>query len=213
MNESRRVGFLRLRHLGEVTEAKGEEIAEQRGRFHALAREDAAPRVVSSFNLFQTPEPLAAKVVGMLGGKAGRWLEPSAGLGRLYRAIRAADPSGSVVLVEESTDCCAELYRQTEADPAARLVQADFLTCGPGRLGLFDCIVMNPPFKQGRDIKHIVHAQKLLCPGGRLVALCANGPRQRESLQPIATHWEPLPPKSFASEGTRVDAVLLVIEA
>jgi len=38
---------------------------------------------------------------------------------------------------------------------------------------------MNPPFENGADIKHIQHAMKMLKPGGRLVAICANGPRQQ----------------------------------
>ena len=58
MNQSRDKGKLRLLGLREQTEAKGEQIAEERGRFHRLAREDQAPRAVSSFNLFQTPEDI-----------------------------------------------------------------------------------------------------------------------------------------------------------
>ena len=65
--ESQQTGRLRLRHLMECTEAAAEEMAELRPRFQQLAHEDAAPRVVSSFNLFQTPPELAARVVGLLG--------------------------------------------------------------------------------------------------------------------------------------------------
>lgn len=214
LQDSRLRGLLRLRHQHEYTEARGEELAEERARFQRLAREDSAPRAVSSFNLFQTPEPLAARVVAALGGKTGRTLEPSAGLGRLYRALRAVDPSSPVVLVEQAAECCAELYRSIEPDTAARLIQADFLACDAERLGgLFDCVIMNPPFKQGRDVKHILHAAGLLAPGGRLVSLCANGPRQRAALRPIAATWEELPAGSFKSEGTGVDVVMLTIEA
>ncbi len=44
---------------------------------------------------------------------------------------------------------------------------------------------MNPPFANGQDIKHITHALRYLSPGGRLVAICANGPRQNDKLRPI----------------------------
>jgi hypothetical protein len=44
---------------------------------------------------------------------------------------------------------------------------------------------MNPPFANADDIKHIMHALKMLKPGGRLVAICANGPRQNDKLRPI----------------------------
>lgn len=208
--DSQLTGRLRLRHLLEATEAKGEEMAAERPRFHKLAREDSAPRVVSSFNLFQTPEPLAARLAGLLG-KPGRTLEPSAGLGRLYRALRAASANCPIVLVEQSPECCRELYAATEHDEHARLVQGDFLECTAASLGLFDCILMNPPFKIGRDIKHIEHARTMLAPGGRLVGLCAAGPKQRAHFVG-SVEWIDLPPGSFKSEGTAVNAAIVIID-
>jgi 16S rRNA G1207 methylase RsmC len=71
---------------------------------------------------------------------------------------------------------------------------------------------MNPPFANGQDIKHIEHALTLLKPGGRLVAICANGPRQQERLLPMATKWKELPAGSFSDSGTEVNAAILVIE-
>ncbi len=209
--ESQKTGRLRLRHLLEVTEAAGEEMDAERGRFERLADPGAAPRVVSAFNLFQSPEPLAERLAALLD-RFGRVLEPSAGLGRLYRAVRTRDASCPVVLVDDSPECCRELYLATERDSAAQLVQADFLTCGVDRLGTFDSIVMNPPFKMGADVKHIRHALTLLKPGGRLVSLCAAGPRQRAALQPEASEWIDLPADSFKSEGTRVAAAIVVFD-
>ena len=209
--DSQNTGRLRLRHLREVTEARGEEMAEQRGRYHALAREDAAPRAVSAHQLFQTPEALAARVAGMFP-RFGRTLEPSAGLGRLYRAVRAVDPSCPVVRVEDSPECCRELYLMTEGDGAARLIMRDFLTLTPERLGLFDSIVMNPPFRLGTDCRHILHAREFLAPGGRLVSICAAGPKQRQKLGGIVSEWIDLPVGSFRSEGTGVASAIIVIE-
>lgn len=204
--ESQLTGRLRLRHLKEVTEARGEEMAAQRERFQRLAREDSAPRAVSSFNLFQTPEEIADRMAALLPW--GRTLEPSAGLGRLYRAVRYRSDC-PITLVEISPTCCAELYRETSGDGNAKLVQGDFLEMTPTTLGTYSSIVMNPPFKMGCDIKHIKHAATFLAPGGRLVALCANGPRQQATLRPWAESWEELPPKSFRAEGTGVSVALL----
>ena len=76
---------------------------------------------------------------------------------------------------------------------------------------------MNPPFANGQDIKHIRHAATMLKPGGRLVAICANGPRQNDQLRPwVEQHqgqWHPLPAETFAVSGTSVNTVLLSIEA
>lgn len=210
--ESQLTGRLRLRHLMEHTEARGEEMAEQRERFDRLANKEAAPRVVSAFNLFQTPEALAERLAGMIP-QYGRTLEPSAGLGRLYRAVRSRDDGCEIVLVDNSPECCGELYRTIETDGGARLIQGDFLEMDADRLGLFDSIIMNPPFKQWRDVKHIQHARKFLKPGGRLASICANGPRQREKLQPEASEWIELPAGSFKESFTNVNAAIAVFDA
>lgn len=203
MKPSIQTGLLRLRHLREVTEAKAEEMDEERARFDAL-RDREPVRAISSFNLFQTPPEIASQMAAKLGNVDGlRVLEPSAGLGRLVRAVGVRGPEW--VLVEQNTDCCAELYRF-----GLRLVQADFLGCDADRLGgLFDCVVMNPPFKLGRDIKHIAHAKTLLKPGGLLVALCFDGVRQNAKLRPVVDSWEVLPADSFASEGTKAGVAMV----
>ncbi len=74
---------------------------------------------------------------------------------------------------------------------------------------------MNPPFANADDIRHITHALKMLKPGGRLVALCANGPRQQDKLRPIVESlggsWEELPADTFSSAGTSVRTILLAV--
>lgn len=204
-----RNGTLRLLRLREQAEAVAEDMSIERGRFERLADREPV-RVVSSFNLFQTPEPLAARMAERLApSDDARILEPSAGLGRLYRAVRDRS-GGHVTLVEQSAECCGELYRSIAGDNAARLVQADFLAQSEKSIGLFDAVIMNPPFKNGRDIKHVKHALTLLSHGGRLVALVANGPRQQK-LQEIATAWEIIPRGTF--DGTRVETVMVTIDA
>ena len=202
MNDSRATGRLRLRHLQEVTEAKAEEMANERPRFERLAGDRS--RVVVAFNLFQTPAPLASRLVNIArqGRDLGRVLEPSAGLGRIYQAIRFVSDA-RVDLVEIAPQCAAELYAAIANDDAATLHQRDFLT----HRGEYDTVIMNPPFKNGTDIKHIEHARTLLAPGGRLVSLCYAGTRQRAA---YGDRWEMLPAGSFRSEGTNADAAIVV---
>jgi hypothetical protein len=73
------------------------------------------------------------------------------------------------------------------------------------------------PFTNGDDIKHIMHALKMLKPGGRLVAICANGPRQNDKLRPLVEArggiWEELPSDTFIGAGTGVRTVLLMLDA
>jgi 16S rRNA G1207 methylase RsmC len=98
------------------------------------------------------------------------------------------------------------------AETKVTILPGDFLATRPGR---FDRVVMNPPFANGQDIEHILHARSLLLPRGRLVALCAGGPRQAQRLKPLVDAcggaWQELPAGTF--EGTDVRAVLLTIEA
>lgn len=76
---------------------------------------------------------------------------------------------------------------------------------------------MNPPFANGDDIKHIQHALTMLRPGGRLVSVCAAGPRQVEQLRPLAEdhggQWIDLPEGSFGEQGTNVRTALVLIPA
>ncbi|HBD2526417.1 TPA: class I SAM-dependent methyltransferase, partial [Escherichia coli] len=59
-------------------------------------------------------------------------------------------------------------------------------------------VIMNPPFSHGQDIRHILRAFSLLRPGGVLVAVCLNGPRQQEKLLRFSDVHEELPRGTFA---------------
>ena len=111
---------------------------------------------------------------------------------------------------------CNMAHRLRTVDGVDDTRQADFLECN-GDLGAFDRIIMNPPFANADDIKHIMHALKMLKPGGRLVAICANGPRQNDKLRPIVEArggiWEELPSDTFISTGTSVRTVLFMLDA
>jgi phospholipid N-methyltransferase len=176
-------------------------------------------RIVSAPQLFPTPNELAQRMAGEADIQGGhRVLEPSAGTGSLLQAILSVDPepklsapSGRTVAIE---------INRTLADRLASEYPLTFVRCADfleqnGNLGKFDRIVMNPPFENGADIKHIRHAAGFLADGGRLVALCANGSRQREILKPLAENsggwWEDLPAGTFKEQGTGVNVALLLI--
>jgi protein-L-isoaspartate O-methyltransferase len=165
-------------------------------------------QVVTAPQLFPTPPELAARMVALADIQPGHdVLEPSAGTARIIRAIREGQPQASITAVELKAHL-AEILRSAYRVPTHC---RDFLQCN-GELGTFDRVLMNPPFQNAEDIKHIRHAMQMLKPGGRLVAICANGPRQREQLMPIAAEWIDLPPGTFSDSGTEVNAAMLVIK-
>ena len=175
---------------------------------------------------YDTPPELARRMAYLADkrGLAGkRVLEPNAGTGSLVRAaIDSATGADNlrVVAVEINAHAIGELEHQRKTIGATehtfRIVHANFLDLNPvTELGSFHAVLMNPPFGLLADTAHIdtvKHALRYLKPGGRLVAICANGPRQKKELQPLASTWEELPADTFAASGTHVRAVLLTID-
>lgn len=172
----------------------------------------AGVQAVSAPQLFPTPPEVARRMVSLAGIMAGyRILEPSAGTGNLIEAV-VSNATGfdccRVVAVEINSQLARALEdRKSEwlyaNDDNFKVINKNFLECTAEELGQFPRIIMNPPFENGSDIKHILHARDMLKPGGKLVAICAAGPRQIEKLQPLADTWEELPEGTFAGTGVR----------
>lgn len=187
----------------------------------------AGVQVVSAAQLFPTPPDLATRMVDEAGIEPGmRILEPSAGTGNILHAIAesqggwdAIESSGiHIDAVEINASLCRALKSRFQR---CFVICHDFLEASPplcpdSESG-FDRIIMNPPFENGSDIKHIQNALRFLKPGGRLVAICANGTRQRAALMQLIDttggFWEDLPEGTFKDSGTMVNTALVVIEA
>jgi len=202
----------RLKSLQHENDVAGAEMLIESERFNKLSvrhEEGTAPKAITSFNLFQTPRDIAGRMARLIPYGSKRILEPSAGLGRLYKEIRKEIPLSLITLNEINKECTQEIYNNM--DDKTVLLQRDFLTVSPVDIGVFDAVVMNPPFKLGRDIKHIQHALKFLSKGGLLIALCYNGVRQNKILKPSSSTWEVLPDNSFKAEGTGASVVLLTL--
>ncbi len=160
------------------------------------------------YQFFETPAELCRRMVE-LGNltPSSRVLEPSAGTGNILRAIGNGPDK---VAVEINPAMIDKLAR---AGSGLLIHEGDFLNLSTDDLGTFDACLMNPPFRNRLDIIHIQHAVKFLKPGGRLVAICADGPRQKETLKPwvegFGGTWEPLPANTFKESGTGVNTVLI----
>jgi len=206
--------FHRLHRLRMENDEHAQRMDALRPRFDALRtrhEDGTAPRAVSAFNLFQTPPALAARMAALVPEGAKSILEPSAGLGRLYTAARALHPKTRIDLVEIAPECAGELYSITENDNFCTLTQKDFLEMPEMPCSFYDAIIMNPPFKMRRDIKHIMHALNYLKSGGTLIGLCLAGAIREKHLMPLCTSWESIPAGTFKTEGTRVETILFTI--
>ena len=185
----------------------------------------AGVQVVVAPQLFPTPDELARRMAQEADIWPGqRVLEPSAGTGNILRHVigqLGGLDCGRVVAVEINGHLVEGLREQRQrtlygTEERFEIHHGDFLAQN-GNLGTFDRIVMNPPFANAQDVAHIKHALHMLKPGGRLVAICAGGPRQERELLPLVEQsggiWEPLPAGTFKESGTNVSTVLLTIEA
>lgn len=171
-------------------------------KYRAVQKAGGVQMVVAP-QLFPTPQPLAARMIEMLEIEPGEMmLEPSAGTGVL---VQEAKSSGAeVTAVEISAALAPALLKIADA-----VVTGDFLEWAASTTRKFKKIAMNPPFKNGIDIKHIEAALGLLELDGVLVAICANGPRQNAAFKDRATYWEDLPSGTFSEQGTQVQTALV----
>ena len=193
---------------------------------HVFA-EDPAPLIANAlgdgavidrkktFEIFETPPEVAARMVGMLPASE-RLLEPSAGTGRLVKAALLAGTAQSIHAIEVDPRNVGEL--RAIADPRVAVIHGDFLSIAGDTT--YDACAMNPPFRNGADIAHVRRAYELLRPGGTLVAIMSEGAfhqQQRRAkefrswLRDLKTETEKLPAGTFRQEGTDVVTRLIQI--
>lgn len=141
------------------------------------------------------------------------FLEPSAGTGAIASLAARA---GATVNCVEIQPRLADNLRKTGL--YRKVINADFLTIPPKER--YDRIVMNPPFDKGLDIFHVSHALNFLRPKGTLVAIMSAGTEFRSTIQArtfrnqvdaLEGTWIDLPPGSFASSGTQVNTVMIIV--
>ncbi|HFN5738490.1 TPA: class I SAM-dependent methyltransferase [Escherichia coli] len=154
----------------------------ERIRLMRARLDNAAPvaEIRAESQLFVTPAPVCDRLV-MLAEISNRdhILEPSAGTGAILRAIRDTAPGAMCDAVEINSGLVRYLRENFNG---VRVQCGDFMEWQPVQY----------------YSRHILRAFSLLRPGGVLVAVCLNGPRQQEKLLPFSDVREELPRGTFA---------------
>lgn len=120
------------------------------------------------FELFETPEDFARELVeSIVIWHGDRCLEPSAGNGRIARAMKEA--GGDVRCIEIQQELAEKLKADGFPTQCCDFLEVELTE------PRYDVIVMNPPFSKGQDIAHVMHAWDFLKPGGNLVAVMSAG--------------------------------------
>lgn len=145
-------------------------------------------------------------------------LEPSAGMGALLsEPLRLGCP---VTAIEKDAVLAEGLRPLLCAFHRAGVIEADFLELKPDASLPFDRVLMNPPFSQGADMDHVVHALGFLRGGGVLVAIMSphwtfGSDKRSIAFRGIVNEhshdWTPLPEGSFKASGTAVNTGILVV--
>jgi predicted RNA methylase len=164
------------------------------------------------FQAYYTPASVAQELVGLAGVAEGMdVLEPSAGAGAIAFAAREA--GGLVYCVEMNPEA-----RRNLADHGLTAREGDFLSLDPAAMTPFHRVLMNPPFTNNQDIKHVQHAYQFLKPGGKLYAIMSPGFTMggiaiREDFKRfVAEHGrivKELPEGTFSESGTEVRTVII----
>ena len=155
-----------------------------------------------SHQYYPTPPSIAEEVVDLAGIEAHHsCLEPSAGQGAIAEFL----PKDRTLCVEVSGLHCQVLQAKGYA-----VEHADFLEWSACIPDLYDRIVMNPPFSQGRAIAHLEAAAEMLATGGRLVAILPASMRNKDILPWYRVTWTNAHENKFA--GTSISTVILVAE-
>lgn len=193
-----------------------------------------------SYDVFYTPAWLADELVQYLPWSVdqkpeARFLEPSSGEGALVGAIRRAFLRAPIVAVEVRDDPklfgpLSTAARQSKIHTFHGKSFLDYIPDSPlvpvnktpptRGLGLFDAVVMNPPFSRGQALDHVQHAWQFLHDGGVLVAVMPRSAREEGStkrrkafamwVSEVGGDWHDLPDDSFKASGTMVRTTVLV---
>ncbi len=202
------------RTLQSMIEGNPAERAE-RERIRKIGTLEAEIKLSTIPGFFPTPAAVVSLMLNWARIEAGnRVLEPSAGNGNIADAILARGVFPEVCEINYT-------LREILTLKGYHLIADDFTQISRAEVGVFDRIIMNPPFENQQDIQHVLKAFYLLADGGILVSIMApsfeyrNDRRStefREWLNSVNATWDNLPSGSFKSSGTGVETRLLVIE-
>lgn len=164
---------------------------------------------------YYTPPELAAQLCRKAHVRAWhRVLEPSAGSGNIVRAALDMGAEPALCWAVELDGSVVDQLPQ-----GVPFIVRNFLDV-LAFPHLFDAIVMNPPFQNDQDIKHVLHAVKFLRRGGRLVSVMMNNQTRKAFEAMLVTfkkmgldcRIDPLPDESFKSSGTKVPTLTLTLQ-
>jgi predicted RNA methylase len=176
-------------------------------------------RIDARFEYFPTPAPVVARLIACADLRPGLdVLEPSAGAGAIASAVHELGCNVDCV------ELCGDLASVLEQGCYRQVIRADFMeyepSSNPAGATFYDRVIMNPPFADRADVRHVLHADKFVRFGGLLVAVMSAGVSFRQDKLTAAFRQivadrggdiVPLPDDAFKQSGTSVRTVLVTL--
>lgn len=190
-----------LESIGGVVQANGTRVQFDYDPFPVIAEIVASGCIPDrkAHQFYPTPESVARIVAEMTEAQAEHTvLEPSAGTGNLAGLFNHEQ----VTCVEISPLHCSVLRAK-----GLKTIEADFVdwsdTAYPNQ-PMFDRVVGNPPYSEGRWKLHTEHAASHVKPGGRLVFVLPASARGKDLLPGFAHEWSSVFENEFAGTSASV---------
>jgi len=127
--------------------------------------------IFQEFQYFPTPIELVLKMIDLCNLTPDMYVcEPSAGRGHIAEKIKA---------ITDNVDVCEFMPENREilTKKGFNIVANDFLKYIPETR--YDCIIANPPFSKGQDIKHVKHMLKCVKNNGIVVSIISESSYQK----------------------------------
>lgn len=127
--------------------------------------------IFQEFQYFPTPIELVLKMIDLCNLTPNMYIcEPSAGRGHIAEKIKA---------ITDNIDVCEFMPENREilTNKGFNIVANDFLNYIPETK--YDCIIANPPFLKGQDIKHVKHMLKCVKMNGIVVSIISESSYQK----------------------------------
>ena len=172
---------------------------------------DAVKFQKRSIDIVYTPELLARRVVQMASVEGKRVLEPSAGNGALANECQV---QGATMV--DCIELDPEMKSVLESDVKLVII-GDFLKISVDQFGhRHERVVMNPPFTNQQDLKHVGHAKRFLKSGGRLVAIMQGNREAKEIRKFVGEDCDiiqhPIEAGEFKESGTGIATQIVIID-
>lgn len=149
-----------------------------------------------SHQFYPTPEGLAEEAAKWCEiGDNDSGLEPSAGQGGLASYVNP----NNLTCVEIS-----ELHCEILKSKNMKAICADFLDWAPNHQQEFDRALMNPPFSDGRAIRHLEAAAECLKPKGILVAILPSSFKDKTFMTGYSVQYSDIKKNMFVDASVNV---------